>query len=323
MSAFWLRRFWHSALTLFTMLTLMFFLFRMLPGDPTATVISPALYPKAQEALKIQFGLDKPLWEQYLRYLGNLATLDFGLSFHTGRPVAEEIGGRLLNTILLVFPSMIAAYVLGSFVGAVLGWRRGSKTEAALVFLSTALQSAPVFWLSMIAILFFSMKLDLFPVGHIVTPGMFPEEDWRMYFSLDFLHHLALPFLINTIYNFCFPFLLMRSSILATVGEEYIELARMKGLTEKAVLYRHAMPNSLLPIATTLPMTLGWAVAGSVVIETVFSWPGLGLLMVEAVGQSDFPMVQAAFLLIAVLTVAGTLMADLLYSVLDPRIVNH
>src|SRR5690606_23795463 len=112
-------RLWHSALTLFTMLTLMFFMFRMLPGDPTATVISPALYPKAQEALKIQFGLDKPLWEQYLRYLGNLATLDFGLSFHTGRPVAEEIGGRLLNTILLVFPSMIAAYVLGSFVGAI------------------------------------------------------------------------------------------------------------------------------------------------------------------------------------------------------------
>lgn len=323
MSPFWLRRLWHSALTLFTMLTLMFFMFRMLPGDPTATVISPALYPKAQEALKIQFGLDKPLWEQYLRYLGNLATFDFGLSFHTGRPVAEEIGGRLVNTIVLVFPSMIAAYVLGSFVGAIVGWKRGSKLETLLVFVSTALQSAPVFWLSMIAILFFSIKLDLFPVGHIVTPGMFPEEDWRMYFSADFLRHLALPFLINTIYNFCFPFLLMRSSILATVGEEYIELARMKGLTEKAILYRHAMRNSLLPIATTLPMTLGWAVAGSVVIETVFSWPGLGLLMVEAVGHSDFPMVQAAFLLIAALTVAGTLMADLLYSVLDPRIVNH
>lgn len=323
MSSFWLRRLWHSALTLFMMLTLMFFMFRLLPGDPTATVISPALYPKAQEALKIQFGLDKPLWQQYLSYLANLASLDFGLSFHTGRPVAEEIGGRLANTILLVFPSMIAAYALGSLMGAIIGWRRGSKFETILVFLSTALQSAPVFWLSMMAILVFSIRLDLFPVGHIVTPGMFPDEDWRMYFSLDFLRHLALPFLINTIYNFCFPFLLMRSSILATVGEEYIELARMKGLTENAVLYRHAMRNSLLPIATTLPMTLGWAVAGSVVIETVFSWPGLGLLMVEAVGQSDFPMVQAAFLLIAVLTVVGTLMADFLYSVLDPRIVNH
>lgn len=323
MSHYWTRRLWQALITLFAMLTLMFFMFRLLPGDPTATVISPALYPKAQETLRIQFGLDKPLWEQYVVYLKNLVALDFGLSFHTGRPVADEIGGRLVNTILLVFPSMIAAYLLGALVGAVVGWRRGSKLEAVLVFLSTSLQSAPVFWLSMLAILFFSIRLDLFPIGHIVSPGMFPEEDWRMYVSLDFLHHLALPFLVNTIYNFCFPFLLMRSSILATIGEDYIELARMKGLSDREVLYRHAMRNSLLPLATTLPMTLSWAVAGSVVIETVFSWPGLGLLMVEAVGRTDYPVVQAAFLLIAVLTIAGTLLADLLYTLFDPRIVNE
>ena len=323
MLGYLLRRLFHMAITLFAMITLMFFLFRMLPGDPTATVISPALYPKAQETLRAQFGLDKPLWEQYFVYLKNLAVFDFGLSFHTGRPVADEISGRLLNTILLVFPSMIAAYGLGALFGAVVGWRRGSKIETILVFLSTSLQSAPVFWLAMLAILFFSIRLDLFPIGHIVSPGMFPEEDWRMYVSWDFLHHLALPFFVNTIYQFCFPFLLMRSSILATVGEDYIELARMKGLTDRRVLYRHAVPNSLLPLATTLPMTLGWAVAGSVVIETVFSWPGLGLLMVEAVGRSDYPVVQAAFLLIAVLTVAGTLIADLLYTLLDPRIVNE
>ena len=323
MSTFWFRRLWQAVLTLFTMLTLMFFLFRMLPGDPTATVISPALYPKAQEILRMQFGLDKPLWEQYFVYVKNLSVLDFGLSFHSGRPVADEIGSRLLNTILLVFPSLIAAYALGAIVGAVVGWSRGSKTETILVFLSTALQSAPVFWLSMLSILYFSIQLDLFPIGHIVSPGKFPDEDWRMYFSLDFLHHLALPFLVNTLYQFCFPFLLMRSSILATIGEDYVELARMKGLSERTILYRHAMRNSLLPLATTLPMTLGWAVAGSVVIETVFSWPGLGLLMVEAVGRSDYPVVQAAFLLIAVLTVAGTLIADLLYTLLDPRIVNE
>ena len=323
MSTFWIRRLWQSALTLFTMLTLMFFMFRMLPGDPTATVISPALYPKAQELLRIQFGLDKPLWQQYFTYLGNLSVFDFGLSFHTGRPVADEIGSRLLNTVLLVFPSMIAAYALGSWVGSIVGWNRGSKLETILVFLSTALQSAPVFWLSMLSILYFSIQLDLFPIGHIVSPGMFPEENWRMYLSLDFLHHLALPFLVNTLYQFCFPFLLMRSSILATIGEDYIELARMKGLSERQILYRHATRNSLLPLATTLPMTLGWAVAGSVVIETVFSWPGLGLLMVEAVGRSDYPVVQAAFLLIAVLTVLGTLLADLLYTLLDPRIVNE
>ena len=300
-----------------------FFMFRLLPGDPTATVISPALYPKAQEALRQQFGLDRPLLEQYFVYMKNLAFFDFGISFHTTRPVSEAIQGRLLNTILLVLPSMIAAYIAGGLVGAMVAWRRGSKFETILVLVATAFQSAPVFWLGMLAILYFSIQLDMFPVGHIVSPGMFPEANWDMYFSLDFLHHLALPFFVNALYQFCFPFLLMRSSMLSTIGEDYIELARMKGLKENRILFGHAMRNSLLPLATTLPMILGWAVAGSVVIETVFSWPGLGLLMVEAVGRADYPMVQASFLLIAVLTVVGTFVADMLYGLLDPRIVYN
>lgn len=321
MASYLARRSWHMLATLFAMATLMFFLFRLLPGDPTATVISPALYPKAQEAMRQQFGLDRPLFEQYLLYLRNLAMLDFGFSFQTSRPVLESIEGRLLNTLLLILPSMIAAYVIGAIVGALAAWKRGGAAEIGVVFTATALQSAPLFWLGMLAILLFSIKLDLFPIGHIVTPGMFPEENWQKYFSIDFLHHLALPFLVNTLYQLCFPLLLMRSTMLSTIGEDYIELARMKGLSERRVLFGHAMRNSLLPLATTLPMILGWAVAGSVVIETVFSWPGLGLLMVEAIGRADYPVAQAAFLLIAVLTVFGTFIADLLYGLLDPRIV--
>jgi len=321
MAGYLLRRFWHMVLTLFAMATLMFFLFRLLPGDPTATVISPSLYPKAQEAMRQQFGLDRPLLEQYLLYLRNLCVLDFGFSFQTNRPVFEMIQGRLLNTILLILPSMLAAYLLGAIIGAIAAWKRGGAAEVSLVFTATALQSAPLFWLGMLAILLFSIKLDLFPIGHIVTPGMFPEQDWRMYLSADFLHHLALPFLVNTLYQLCFPLLLMRSTMLSTIGEDYIELARMKGLSERRVLFGHAARNALLPLATTLPMILGWAVAGSVVIETVFSWPGLGLLMIDAISRADYPVAQAAFLLIAVLTVFGTFIADLLYGLLDPRIV--
>lgn len=321
MAGYLLRRFWHMVLTLFAMATLMFFLFRLLPGDPTATVISPSLYPKAQEAMRQQFGLDRPLFEQYLIYLSNLLVLDFGFSFQTNRPVFEMIQGRLLNTLLLILPSMLAAYLLGAVIGAIAAWKRGSAGEVSLVFTATALQSAPLFWLGMLAILLFSIKLDLFPIGHIVTPGLFPEQDWRMYLSADFLHHLALPFLVNTLYQLCFPLLLMRSTMLSTIGEDYIELARMKGLSERRVLFGHAARNALLPLATTLPMILGWAVAGSVVIETVFSWPGLGLLMIEAISRADYPVAQAAFLLIAVLTVFGTFIADLLCGLLDPRIV--
>ena len=309
------------AITLFAMVTIMFFLFRLLPGDPTMTVVSSAMYPKAQEAMRAQYGLDRPLLEQYLLYIRNYATFDFGYSFHSSRAVSEMLAGRIVNTLVLILPSMILAYGLGALFGALLAWYRGGRSEVAVVFASTAIQAAPVFWVGMLAILLFSIKLGWFPSGHLVTPGAFPEQSWRMYLSADFLHHLALPFLVHTAYQICFPLLLMRSSMLSTIGEDFVEFARVKGLSERRILFNHAARTSLLPVATTIPMILGWALAGSVVIETVFSWPGLGLLMIEAVQRSDYPVVQAAFFLIAVLTVLGTFTADLIYGLLDPRIV--
>jgi peptide/nickel transport system permease protein len=316
------QRLAYMVLTLFVMATLMFFLFRLLPGDPTMTVISSALNPKAQEEMKRQFGLDKPLQAQYLSYLKAAVSLDFGFSFHHSRRVSDMISGRMFNTVILILPAMIAAYALGAFGGAAIAWRRGSRVEVGAVALSSMLQSAPVFWLSMLAIFLLAVHVPVFPLGHIVTPGMhYGKSPWAVYFSLDFLHHLALPFIVTTLYNVCFPLLLMRSSMLETFGEDFIELCRMKGLPKRRVIYRHAMRNSLLPIATTIPLVLGWAVAGSVVIETVFSWPGLGLLMIESIQRSDYPVVQACFLLIAVLTITGNFVADLLYGALDPRIV--
>ncbi|MGO4833051.1 ABC transporter permease, partial [Rhizobiaceae sp. 2RAB30] len=249
MARYLIVRAFHVVVTLFVMTTLTFFLFRMLPGDPTATVISPALDAAAQEAMRERFGLDRPLLEQYFVYLGNLARLDFGYSFRTSGPVWDLIQGRLTNTLVLILPSMIAAYALGAFLGALIAWHRGGKAETSVVFAATALQSAPLFWLGMLAILFFSIKLDLFPTGHIVSPGSFPEQTWRMYVSADFLHHLALPFLVNTLYQLCFPLLLMRSTMLSTIGEDFIELARTMGLPERRVLYAHAMRNSRLPLA--------------------------------------------------------------------------
>jgi peptide/nickel transport system permease protein len=315
------RRFLHMIATLLAMMTIMFFLFRLLPGDPTMTVISPAMYPRAQEAMRAQFGLDRPLLEQYWSYLKSYSVLDFGYSFHSSRRVAEMMSGRIGNTLVLILPSMIVAYTVGPLIGALIGWYRGGRTEAAIVFVATCVQAAPVFWLGMLAILLFSIWLGWVPPGHLVTPGLFPDQDWSMYVSGDFLWHLALPFTISTLYQICFPLLLMRSSMLGVAGEDFVEFARIKGLTERRVLFRHAARNSLLPVATTIPMILGWAFAGSVVVETVFSWPGLGLLMIEGVQRSDYPVVQASFFLIAVLTILGTFVADLLYGLLDPRIV--
>ncbi len=311
-------------LTFYVLATLMFFMFRMLPGDPTMTVISSALQPKAQEAMKRQYGLDKPLHEQYLVYLRNIATFDFGYSFQHNRKVSRMISGRMLNTVLLILPAMMTAYLLGIIGGAFIAWKRGSKLEIGSVIMATAFQSAPVFWLGMLALFVFAVHLDIFPLGHILSPGMhYGKSTLQKYLSLDFFHHLALPFMVTMLYNVCFPLLLMRSSMLETFGEDFIELCKMKGLREKRIIFKHALRNSCLPIATTVPLILGWAVAGSVVIETVFSWPGLGLLMVEAVQRSDYPVVQACFLLIAVLTIGGNFMADLLYGILDPRIVYN
>jgi peptide/nickel transport system permease protein len=307
--------------TLFMVATLMFFLFRLLPGDPTITVLSPALNPEAQKAMRQHFGLDKPLYQQYAVYLKNILELDFGYSFQHSRRVAEMISGRMANTLVLVLSGIIISYIIGVFGGAFIAWRRGSKTEIAAVILSTTFQSAPVFWVGLVAILVFSVKLDLFPMGHIVTPGLYREMSLGVYFSIDFLHHLFLPLVVTTLHFTCFPLLLMRSSMLEVLGEDFIELCKMKGLSEKEIIYKHAMRNSLLPVATTMPFILGRAVAGQVVIETVFSWPGIGLLMIEAILKSDYPVAQACFLLIAVITIIGNFCADLVYGLLDPRIV--
>jgi peptide/nickel transport system permease protein len=308
-------------LTLFTLATLMFFVFRLLPGDPTMTVLSPALNPEVQHAMRRQFGLDKPLYEQYIAYLKNTMKLDFGYSFQHARRVSEMVSGRMSNTLVLILPAMTLAYFFGILGGALIAWKRGSNVEIGAVILSTALQSAPLFWLGMLAILVFSVKLDLFPIGHIVSPGLYRTTSLSMYFSFDFLHHLALPLMVTALYYTCFPLLLMRGSMLEILGEDFIELCKMKGLSERKIIYKHVMRNSFLPIATTIPLIAGWVVAGSVVIETVFSWPGLGLLMVEGIRRSDYPLVQACFLLIAVLTIVGNFVADLLYGLLDPRIV--
>jgi peptide/nickel transport system permease protein len=308
-----IKRIFFMIISLFILATLMFIMFRMLPGDPTMTVINAALYPKAREAMKRQYGLDKPFHQQYIAYLKNTIKL---------RRVGDMISGRMVNTLFLILPSMISAYFLGVIGGALIAWKRGGRVEIGTVIFTTAFQSAPVFWIGMLSILVFSVHLDIFPLGHIFTPGMhYGESTLARYFSLDFLHHLALPYIVNTLYGICFPLLIMRSSMLETFGEDFIELCKMKGMRERRIIYKHAMRNSFLPIATTMPMIAGWAVAGSVVIETVFSWPGLGLLMVEAVQRSDYPVVQACFLLIAVLTVVGNFIADILYGILDPRIV--
>jgi peptide/nickel transport system permease protein len=306
--------------TLFVLATLLFVLFRLVPGDPTLTVLSPALSPENQAELRHRFGLDQPLVLQYAIFLKNMATGHFGLSFSHATPVVDLIGERVANTVLLMLPALVLAYCLGVFGGALIAWKRGTLLEKSATLFAIAFRAAPIFWICIVFIAVFAHWLDLVPAGHMLTPGSASRAGVRQFLSLDFLHHLALPLAVMTLYYACYPLLVMRTSMLEVLDDDFIELCKAKGLSERTVVFRHALRASLLPITTSISLLAAYAVAGSVLVEVVFSWPGVGRLMVEAVMDSDYPVAQAAFLLIAVLTVLGNLLADVLYGFVDPRI---
>lgn len=320
MKIYFARRFALATLTTLTLASLIFVLFRLLPGDPTMTVLSPALDPRVQQELRQRFGLDRPLTEQYVVYMARLLQGDLGVSFQSGAPVSRVILQRLASTLFLMIPALVLAYVLGIALGAYLAWKRNSLVDLLVTAGSIVFRSAPIFWVAILLILAFAVKIPLFPTGHMRTPGQELEGLWQTYVSLDYLHHLVLPLTCMAIYYGCYPLLVMRTAMLEVLGEDFIELCRARGLSERRVLYRHAVRASLLPIATSVSLLAAYAVAGSVLLETVFSWPGLGRLMVRAVVDSDYPVAQGAFLLIGILAILGNLLADVLYGFLDPRI---
>jgi peptide/nickel transport system permease protein len=309
-----------AVVTIFFLASIMFALFRLLPGDPTLTVLSPALAPEVQAELRHRFGLDRPILEQYGRYLLSIATLNFGVSFNRGIAVSSIMGEALANTVVLMLPSMVLAYLFGVTTGAMIAWKRNSAADWTISTAAMVVRSAPIFWICIIFIAVFSIRLDIFPTGHMRTPGSAPVGLWDTYLSWDFLHHMILPTLVMAIYYGSYPLLVMRTAMLEVLGDDFIDLCKAKGLSERRVVFKHALRASLLPIATSVSLLGAYVVAGSVLVETVFSWPGLGRLMVAAVTDSDYPVAQASFLLIAVLVVAGNLVSDFLYGLLDPRV---
>ena len=317
-----LTRFAHMLFVLWVVATLLFFLFRLMPGDPTVAYIDTTFTEDQIAQLRRAFGLDRPLYEQYLIYLKNLVTGELGESFHHRRPVIEVIGSVLPNTIVLTLTGLLVAYIFGVLVGAWLAWRRGSAFEGFTIPTVLTLRAAPEFWLGMILLAVFSFKLGWFPSGGANSPGAMYASEWVRIFSADFLWHLVLPAATLALYLQGLPLLLMRSNMLDVMSEDFITMARMKGLSQWTIVIRHAARNALLPVATAFALGFGNSIGGNVVVETVFSWPGLGKLLVGAVAASDYPVAQGAFFIITVVLVSMNFIADLLYTVLDPR-VSH
>lgn len=317
-----LSRFLQMLFVLWVVATILFFLFRLMPGDPTVAYIDTNFNEEQVRQLKRSFGLDRPLHEQYVLYLGNLAVGEFGDSFHQKQPVLKVLLSVLPNTIILTLTSLFVAYVFGSLAGAWLAWRRGTWVEGVMIPLVLTLRAAPEFWLGMVLLSIFGFQLGWFPSGGANSAGAFYTSEWQRITSADFLRHLVLPAATLALYLQGLPLLLMRSNMLDVMSEDFITMARMKGLSTRAIVLRHAARNALLPVATAFALGFGASIGGNVVIETVFSWPGLGRLLVSAVAASDYPVAQGAFFIISVVLVVMNFVADLLYSALDPR-VSH
>lgn len=322
MLRFVLRRCGQALLTLLLLSAIVFFMFRLLPADPTAAMVDAALSPEQIAALKAEFGLDKPLAVQYGLYLKNILLKgDFGTSFFYKQPALKILGDKILNTVILSLAAILIAYTVGSLLGALMAWYRGSLGEAVGIVGGLVFRAAPEFWVGMVFVMIFAYGLGWLPHSGMREAGYVADTLAAKYLSLDFLRHLVLPATVAALHMLSTPMLLLRNAMLEVRKEEFVELAYAKGLPFRRIIFRHAARNALLPVVTSLATAIGRSVGGMVLVEYVFSWPGLGREIVLAATRYDFPVAQAAFLMIAALIMAMNILADVLYGYLDPRIV--
>jgi peptide/nickel transport system permease protein len=375
-----LRRLGQIVITLFVFLTLVYFLLEAQPGDYAQTFLSnPKLTKEQREALKAQFGLDRPLWERYLRYMGSLLKGNLGISFeHYPRSVVSVIAERAPRTILLFLTAQILSFLLGFSAGKVLAWRRGQAFEYVLTIGGVTLYTVFTPWFGLMMIWIFAYILHLFPVGKFVTPTLWrgaPVDANYVFirillsafvaslalflvllatrrlnlalrrglrgagvliilagllaywlpsgitrYALDILYHLILPVMTLTLINFAGMMLLTRNSMLETMREDFVMAARAKGLPEGVIRDKHVARNAMLPVITSFIFSIAFVLDGGVITETVFSWPGMGLTLLEAAVAQDIPMVMGGLVFTGTLALLGHLVADITYAYLDPRI---
>jgi peptide/nickel transport system permease protein len=331
-SDYLIRRITFALGTLIMVIVFNFYLFRILPGDPVKSITrSPRLTREVREKLRVDFGLDKPIWldieqlkegnliggfdTQFTAYVRALLQGNLGVSFRSRRDVAEVLGERVGRTIILVAGGEMLALIFGIILGLIAAWRRGTRLDTSILLWSLFFWAFPTFFLGIILLILARGHL---PVGGMVIPGLKPEHGWEYW--IDVGRHLILPTLTMAIIYTSSYVMIMRSSVLEVLSEDYILTAKAKGLNNFQILRDHALKNAMLPMVTIVALNLSYTVGGAIQVETVFSWPGIGRLMYDAVMQRDYPILQGTFLLLAVSVIAANLLADLLYMVLDPRV---
>jgi peptide/nickel transport system permease protein len=330
-SRFLARRIGWALVTVWVVITFNFLLFRVLPGDPARSgARDPRLNPETQAAMAERFGLDKPLFfnlgsgepfdSQYFIYIGALLQGDLGTSYaHPDEPVEEQLADALGNTLWLVLPSQFFSILLGIVLGLIAAWRRGKATDIGSLAFSLFTWSLPTFFLGIILLFIGARYFDL-PVGGKQTIGADYQSIWEA--AADLFQHLLLPTLTLTLVLLGEYMLIMRSSVLDVFSEDYILTAKAKGLSTYRIIRGHALKNAMLPMVTLIALNLAFTVSGAIQVEEVYSWPGLGHLTVQAVSDRDYPVLQGAFLLLALAVVFANLVADIVYGYLDPRVTE-
>ncbi|GAA2461618.1 ABC transporter permease [Streptomyces glaucus] len=309
-----------AAVSLVAVLVTGFFLFRLIPGDPVKTMTGGRPVSAEQlAAYRREFGLDLPLWRQFTDYCGKAFTGDLGTSYQFRAPVTEKIAEALPNTLLLTGTAFVLYTAVGVALGTRSAWRHGGLGDRLNTGLALTLYSVPSFWLGLLLIIVFSVGAGPVP-GLFPTGGMESGGEEGLARVLDVAHHLVLPVLTLVAVEYGQTLLVARSALLDEMGGDYLTTARAKGLRDDLVRRRHAVPNALLPTVTLVFVNLGRTVAGVILVETVFSWPGLGGLFYQALSVPDLPLVQGLFLFFASAVILMNTLADLVYPLLDPRV---
>ena len=304
-------------IALFIIVSLNFLVPRLMPGDPLMNLVGEEAYYGSGgvlDELRQELGLDQPMVVQYGRYMVDIATGDWGYSYLYLRPVSKAIASHLGWTLLLILPAVMLAAFVAAILGGIAAWYRGSRIDAALTGVFLMAYSMPHYWLAMLVLFGFSFHLGWFPLGKVTSGGLS-----GLPYVLDVGWHMLLPLSVVTLFKAAYDFLIVRSSVVSILGEDYILMAQAKGLSRMAVLFKHALRNAMAPLVTVTAVQFGMVFSGTLLIEVVFSWPGMGTLVYDAIGARDYPLLQASFLIVAVCVLGANFVADMLYPKLDPR----
>jgi peptide/nickel transport system permease protein len=321
--AYLAKRVIFAIVTVFIVLTVNFVIFEVMPGDPMEVFASSARLQSLEqvEIVREMFGLDQPVHVRYIKYITNMLTGQFGFSYHSHTEVSEGIMARLLNTLMLIGISTVLAIAIGVVAGVIAAQKRGGIYDSTSVLASLLTYSLPSFWIGMVLLLIFHRNLGWFP-GSGVVPyqwAITPPENLFVVIA-GRLRHLFLPVVTLVLFQYGGFLLLTRATMLETLTEDYIITARAKGLKERTVLFKHALKNASLPLITNAAISFGFMFSGAIITEQVFTYPGLGYWLWQAINFNDYPVLQTMFFIISLCVIAANLIADLLYGIIDPRI---